>query len=1013
MSSALALLALVGWMIAGSAARAQGVDPRGEWRTLTTAHFRVHFRAEHEARGRRAAADAERAWARLAGELTPPRGPVDLVVADNVDFSNGYANTFPTNRIVTYLQPPVDVASLRFHDDWGELLITHELTHLFHLDRARGMWGALQRAFGRHPALFPNAYAPSWLTEGLAVHFESKLTGAGRVLGSEHAVLARAAQAGGRLPRLDQLSLESSVFPGGQQAYVHGSLVVDYLARHGRPGGVRAFVERASAQPVPYRLNTAARHAFGLSLHEGWRQWRDSLAGAVTSGAPDAGWRVLTDEGWYAAYPRWRDAASLLYAANDARDVAGAYRLTAEGGRARVGRRNTLSPNVPLVAGPYAGGVLFSQLEYADPFTVRGDLWVQTAPAPLDFGAAARGQRRLTRGARLSHPDARARDGAVVAVQAAGGTTRLVRVSPDGRVIAPLTAVAADTQWAEPRWHPAGALVAAVRLVRGGRSGVVVLDTLGRARLTLAEERAVASAPAWSPDGGTLLWTSDRSGTPQLYAAAVACAAEEPADGGAAAPCRADGAPRRVGAAATAVTQPALSPDGARVAALVLRADGLHVAVRAAADGAPAGGAPVFAQASRVGAVESAAGATRGYAPWRTLVPRYWTPLGAESDGGGAALLGAATSAQDVLGRHAYSAQLAANIETGDVEGGAAYRLTRWARPFVDVAASQAWQYRTQRVQRGATGAVESRPLDRRTRTVATSLVFARPRYRTNASLSAGAFWETRAYRSTLPAVVDFADSTLGASFPGLSVGAAWSNVRRPVRSVSPEDGVALSANAQQRWQDGAGARAGASRRAVGVARVYKSLDLPGFAHHVLAARVAGGATDRRAATEFGAGGTSGSSAALLPGVTVGDPARTFGVRGFPAGAQQGLRAAAASVEYRAPLLLPARGLDLLPVFLDRVSLSAFADAGSAWCPRDVDRRVQTLCARDDEGAPNLALSPDAPRWLASVGAELNLDAALQYDQGYRVRVGVAAPVRGRERAGRAASVYGTLGLSF
>jgi hypothetical protein len=47
------------------------------------------------------------------------------------------------------------------------------------------------------------------------------------------------------------------------------------------------------------------------------------------------------------------------------------------------------------------------------------------------------------------------------------------------------------------------------------------------------------------------------------------------------------------------------------------------------------------------------------------------------------------------------------------------------------------------------------------------------------------------------------------------------------------------------------------------------------------------------------------------------------------------------------------------------------------------------------------------------VGAELNLDAALQYDQGYRLRLGVAAPVRERARAGRAASLYGTLGLSF
>ncbi|WP_345785289.1 hypothetical protein, partial [Roseisolibacter sp. H3M3-2] len=522
----------------------------------------MHFRSEDEARGRRAAAEAERAWARLSAELVPPRGPVDLVVADNVDFSNGFANTFPTNRIVAYLQPPVDVSSLRFHDDWGELLITHELAHVFHLDRSRGVWAGLQRVFGRHSALFPNAYAPSWLTEGLAVHFESRLTGAGRLAGTEHRAVARAAAAEGRVPRLDQLSLESSVFPGGSQAYVHGGFVVDWLARHGREGGVRRFVEAASGQLVPYRLNAAARRGFGTGFSDAWRAWRDSLEGASRASRGDA-WRTLTREGWYAAYPRWLDPAALVYAANDAREASGAYRVTLDGDRERVGRRNSLTPNVPLAAGPYAGATLFAQLEYADPFTVRGDLWVQTGRAP-DFGAASRGQRRLTRGARLTHPETRARDGAIVAVQSAGGTTRLVRVSPDGATIAPLTTAAADPQWGSPRWSPDGTAVAAVRMVRGARSAVDVLDTAGGAVASAAEERAVVSAPAWSPDGRTLYWTSDRDGLPRPYAAPLGVDAV--------------GDARVAGPDAGAVTQASPSPAGGTLAAVVLRADGLHVA---------------------------------------------------------------------------------------------------------------------------------------------------------------------------------------------------------------------------------------------------------------------------------------------------------------------------------------------------------------------------------------------------------------------------------------------------
>jgi len=92
--------------VAGARVTTAQVDPRGAWRTLSTAHFRVHFTPALEEQGRRAAANAERAYELLARELTPPRGPIDLVLADNVDFSNGFASIFPSNRIVLYAQPP-------------------------------------------------------------------------------------------------------------------------------------------------------------------------------------------------------------------------------------------------------------------------------------------------------------------------------------------------------------------------------------------------------------------------------------------------------------------------------------------------------------------------------------------------------------------------------------------------------------------------------------------------------------------------------------------------------------------------------------------------------------------------------------------------------------------------------------------------------------------------------------------------------------------------------------------
>src|SRR5882672_2506978 len=93
-------------LVLASAAAAQ-LAPNADWRTIATLHFRVHFTPPLEAAARRAAANAEIAYAQLARELTPPRGTIDLVLSDDIDITNGYATPVPSNRIVVYANPPV------------------------------------------------------------------------------------------------------------------------------------------------------------------------------------------------------------------------------------------------------------------------------------------------------------------------------------------------------------------------------------------------------------------------------------------------------------------------------------------------------------------------------------------------------------------------------------------------------------------------------------------------------------------------------------------------------------------------------------------------------------------------------------------------------------------------------------------------------------------------------------------------------------------------------------------
>ena len=210
-----------------------------------------------------------------------------------------------------------------------------------------------------------------------------------------------------------------------------------------------------------------------------------------------------------------------------------------------------------------------------------------------------------------------------------------------------------------------------------------------------------------------------------------------------------------------------------------------------------------------------------------------------------------------------------------------------------------------------------------------------------------------------------------------------------------------MSISGRQRWHRGSSGSA--TRTVVGVTSLYKSLDLPGFAHHVIAIRGAGGFSDARSPNRFSAGGLSGNSLEVFPGVAVGEQRRTFGVRGYPVSAERGIRAYSGTIEYRAPLTAPSRGFRFIPVFIDKTSLTLFGEEGRAFCPAGAVI-PDGVCLPGDVGNPI----------MRSVGAELNIDTGLQLDLQARLRLGVAVPLANRERVGASkAQAYATFGASF
>lgn len=1011
----------VGLAVALTVALASSLGPRPlhaqarpdlEWRTLTTARFRVHFAQGLEELARRTAINADSAFERLARELPAPRGVIDIIVTDHLDWSNGSATPFPTNRIVIHARPPVDELSLRNQEDWNLSVVTHEMAHIFQLDRAEGWWGVARKAFGRAAPFYPNTYAPSWLLEGMAVHYETRFTRGGRLAGSEFPAYANALAAEGALPPITGLALPNPFFPGGNATYIFGSFLMEQTLRHDgsfsadtadtadTADAAARLIARMSSRVNPWRLDASARTAVGARFTELYNSWRDSVNRAVRSApqavaqaappaappvappvAPQQRTHTLVAPTWTIRFPRFLASGDLVAVLEDQRLPPALVRVSESGRLQRVARRNSVDANAPTGD----GRTLRGELERTDPYAVSSDLYL----------GEGFGRRRLTHGARLAHPDLHRGTQRVVAVRTIPGATELVLLSLENPDPVPLALGTLDQSWSEPRFAPSGTRVAAALWERGGRTSIVVLDLHGEEIQRFSPRAAdgsarlvVVSAPAWFPGDTTLVFVSDHEGAPMIYRGDLRSGAYE-----------------RLWSTTTALNTPDISADGRQVAAVELRAAGWALVVTDLTNESLASlatAAPPVGDATPLPALAplpvEGIGSER-ITPFDarvTLAPSWWLPSAQSSDDA-TVMLGGFTFGRDVIGRHRWNAALLRDLTHPEFTIRGGYEYAGLGNPTLSFSGSQEWAH-------GAINSGGDRvgTLARRNVTFSTAVIALRPRLRHSVYALLQGEVEYRSYRtypSSLLRRLSGPDLTGVAASPRAVIAVGGSTMQRAALAVSPQDGIEGQLLYRYRPKDGI------ARAPVGetIARgaIAKSIPLPGFARHVIAARAAVGVTDPNSLAFLHVGGVSGSTLEILPGIEIGDAERTFFVRGFAPSAQVGVRAAAGSAEYRLPVLRVGRGVGLLPVFLQKVSLVGFADAGAAWCEAAVT------------GSP-VCGAPVAPRsWIASAGGELTLDAALQYDVLYRFRLGFARPVRGADPATRATTFYFTLGNTF
>ncbi len=1029
----------------------QTPPPDARWMSFQTPHFEVVFHEGLDDVAFRAAERAERALERLAGFGTLPPERIQLVVTDHVDLSNGSARAAPYPRIVIWARPPVDGPGAMPFDDWLELVVTHEVVHILHLEMTGTPGRLARRIVGRAPVawpLFPAFTLSSWAVEGVAVQAESDLTDGGRMHGARFDAMLRARVLAGEGERIDQVMGTSPRFPGGERPYAWGGPFFHHLAKVEGEDAVGAFFRRSAERLNPYRLNASAREVFGASLeemHEGWLRATETEARALEAAIRTRGLAPeperLTTGARLGLYPAFHpDDGRMAWVRSDGRTEMSVVLREGEGPD-RVLR--PLHQAAPLAWGP--GGELWTtQPDFVDRYTIRSDLW--------RIDAAGR-RHRVTRGMRVGGLDVHPGSGRIVAVLDVPGSNHLVILSPEGQVVARLTEPDPGLHWAHPRWSPDGTRVVVTRWEAGGSWAVGVLNVgvldagvldagvldaevsgggsdreSGRPAPSFAvvdEGRAPIHGSAWTPDGGYIVWSSERSGVANLYVAPAPSASGDPEP--------------RIGQLSDLVTAgifPTVTPSGTHVVFSLLEADGWELARLPLRPGPDTfrWGAPPLPLAERHGPLPARMAMVDGHRarfeaevrPWSpasTLRPRHWIPaVQAPATLGGsrvlAPTLGFESWAADAVDRHRWD--LRVDLPAGGPgrrwEGTGSWRWAGLGNPVLTGAVSQLWDAVTPVAPPPGEAAENVAPLylAARERSAVVSASLLRPRFRD----SRQALLDLRYIRQDLHlleagggvsrrAALTRPDRTLLQASATLS----RSTIRSYAFHPSAQEGSQVTLRLRTRWEPGladtirgVAGRDASVQDAILSVRHFRSLGdrglrASGGAPPALGLRSAvglargpgaGPSTLRIGGGGGGGSGTLGATWDRVPGV--------FQVRGFEAGAGGGARALGAGAELRLPLAIVHRGAGLLPVHADRVAATLWMDGAGA-------------AGGGAERADDI---------LVSVGAEAGLVHALLFRSQALLRVGVAVPLKGEAfpqagtGSGRPApSVYAGLGWAF
>jgi hypothetical protein len=561
-----------------------------------------------------------------------PSERIHIVVLDSADFANGLASPIPFNYSMVFLTPPDDGELLQ-NREWLDLVLTHELYHIVHLDMARAAPLGLRRVFGRLPFLFPNALQPGWIVEGLAVHAESQpAKGYGR-LGNSHFEGMMRAEASRGFRSLAELNADGRGFPLNRN-YLYGAYFAAFLQERYGDKALTTFIENYSGNVIPFRVHSNPVAVTGKNMDQLWSEYHGWLQQRFASKSTSVREGEVLMRDWSITSPTLTGDGTRWYVQGNG------YRQPKIMRQARGGSPETVRSveQDARLAASAEGKVVLAQPEICRNYNYYYDLHLLES------------DERITECGRYRYA-APLDDGRIAAVRIQSGIAEVVMVG--GEVLyraAPgesVTGIAAKgssvaiTTLREERWS--------LIEIAGGRAEVLVSDAAIKHSPRIGSRDEVFFVAdygkvfnVWSFRRGAALarWTEAAHGVREISA-----------------------------------------PHGGEILLTTIEPDGDALRVYRLPDKpleelAPA---PVQPGGSQVVSVEAP---DRPYMPWRSLLPRSWLPQIEIAEG--AVALGVFTFGQDALGLHQYILAPLYEFTQNEVLGSLSYIYDRRHELLVD-----------------------------------------------------------------------------------------------------------------------------------------------------------------------------------------------------------------------------------------------------------------------------------------------------------------------------------------